>query len=378
MKLTGVSWYGFGIPFRRQYITSDTSATVRYGILIFIHDARAHAGVGEASPVGAGSLREVQGLATLLESLAPQLIRRDLDVAETMSSLATWSVPPAIRLGVETALLDIEGKAKGRTVADLLGGRTIPLRVNALIAEETPRDAAARAKEAVTLGFTTVKLKVAHGTPAQDEALVSEVRQAIGPGVKLRVDANGGWSSSQAIEAIRRLAGYDLEYVEQPVPGEDIAGLAEVRRNVPVPIAADEALHSINALRHLLAADAADLLVVKAGRIGGIHSTIEVVRLADQGDKPVVVTSSLESDVGIAASAHLAATLPSHLFAHGLSTGLLIESGLVSPPFAPAHGTLPALTRPGLGVDVDMEEVAKYSIGITGSVGSRPASFQER
>ncbi|MBI2866449.1 MAG: o-succinylbenzoate synthase [Chloroflexi bacterium] len=376
MKLKGVSWRGFGVPFCRQYVTSTTSAPVRYGLLLFVHEASGRVGVGEASPVGPGSLREIEMTAGLLEGVAPRLIQADFDVPEGLASLADLGVPPALRFGLEAALLDLEGKVQGRTVADLLGGCSIPLPVNALIAEETPQGAAARAKEAVTLGFTTLKLKIAHGTPAQDEALISEVRRVVGPSVKLRVDANEGWSPSQAIEAIRRLAAYDLEYVEQPVAAGDVAGLAKVRRAVPVPIAADEALHSIDCLRHVLAADV-DLLVIKAGLAGGIHNTLEMIRMADQSGKPVVITSALESGVGIAASAHLAATLPSHPFAHGLSTGLLLESCLVSPPLLPACGMLPALTGPGLGVDVDMEDVAKYSIDITGSVGSLPAYFHK-
>ena len=370
MKVVWVAWRGFALPFRRPYLTANTQATVRYGLLTFLRAESGLVGVGEASPAGVGSRGEIESTAALLESLAPQMLQADLSASGGPSVLPARDIPSSLWFGLETALLDMEGKAHGCPVAELLGGAPCPLPVNALVAAEAPGETVPQVKEAVAQGFTSIKLKVAQGTLAQDEALVLAVRQAIGPEVKLRVDANQGWSVSQAIEAIHRLASYDIEYIEQPVPADDLSGLAEVRRAVSVPVAADETLDSVDGLHRLMAAEAADLFVVKAARLGGLYQALEIMRLATESGKPVIVTSSLESGVGIAASAHLASTLSSHSSAHGLATGLLLEEDLLSTPLVPRRGTLSTPPGPGLGVAVDKEILERYSIGIMGCAGS--------
>ena len=370
MKIIGAAWHGFGVPFRAPYLTSGAEAQVRYGLLLFLLSDNGLMGIGEASPVGAGSKKEIEETASLIDCFAPQVLQIDLDNSESLQRLWVLPLPTFVRFGIETALLDLKGKASGCSAVELLGGKPLPLPVNALITTELPQEAAAKAREAVALGFTSLKLKVALGSIEQDEALVSSVRQAVGPKVKLRIDPNQEWSVSQAIDSIHRLAPYGLEYVEQPVLAEDIAGLNAVRMASSVLIAADEALGSIDDLERLVEEGAVDLFIVKAGRLGGVEAAKEVMRLAEKAGKPVVVTSSLESGVGLAASVHLAATLPSHSFAHGLATGLLLENDLLTSPLLPSNGMISVPKGNGLGVDLDMRAVDKYSIGIKGWVGS--------
>jgi o-succinylbenzoate synthase len=372
MNVTGVSWQGFAVPFKRPYVTAGTRATHRYGLLLFLRTDTGFVGVGEASPVGVGSREELEAVAAQIEGLAPRLLEMDLGRRETMEFPLGAEMSPVIRFGLETAFLDLMGKEYKRSVAELLGGSSQPVPVNALIAAETPQEAQAKAADAVAGGFSSLKLKVARESLEGDEALVSTVRRAVGPGVRLRIDPNAGWSVSQAVEAVRRLARYDLEYVEQPVPANDLAGLKDVRSAVSVPIAADEALDSIDDLKRLLAMDAADVVIIKVGRLGGLHRAKEMIRLAEGIKKAVVVTSSLESGVGIVASAQLASTLAMHPFAHGLGTGLLLEHDLVSVPLSISQGMLSVPTGPGLGVEVDREALDRYKIGIIGSVGFWP------
>ena len=369
MKLTSVAWHGFAVPFRQPYIASNTRATVKYGLLLFLHSDTGLVGVGEASPVGVGTRSEVEEIARSIRALASELLGKDPSKPLEWHRLPAAEIPSVVRFGIETALLDLQGKARQCPVATLLGGTAHPVPVNCLISAETPEKAVSEAKEGLGLGFTSFKLKVGLGTIGQDEALVASVREMVGPIARLRIDPNQGWSVSQAIEAIRRLSPYDLEYVEQPVSAKDILGLAKVRRAVSVPIAADESLGSTDDIRKLLAADCADLFIVKAGRLGSLENAKVVMRLAASAEKPVVVTSSLESSVGIAASAHLASLLTFHPFAHGLATGLLLENDLLSTPLLPSNGVLTIPQGPGLDVAVDVEALDRYSIDITGVIG---------
>ncbi|MBI4338365.1 MAG: mandelate racemase/muconate lactonizing enzyme family protein [Chloroflexi bacterium] len=372
MRVAGVAWRGFALPFLSPYVTSEGGATLKYGLLLWLASDDGLAGLGEASPIGPGSRGEVERTALALSELAPTLVGTAVENLAEERALGKWDMPAILRFGLETALLDLLGHARGLSLAHLLGGSPVALPVNAIIASESPRRAASEAARAVAQGFTSLKLKVAQGTLAQDVALVSAVRRAVGPSARLRVDANQGWSVLQAVEALRRLERYDLEYVEQPVAAADLAGMAEVRRSARVPVAADEALASPGDVERILKAEAADIFVVKAARLGGLWSAREVMRRIAEAGKAIVVTSSLESGVGLATSAHLASLLAAHPFAHGLATGNLFPSILLADPFLPRDSALAAPLGHGLGVRVDREQLERYATGIRGGAGVQP------
>ncbi|MBI4267122.1 MAG: mandelate racemase/muconate lactonizing enzyme family protein [Chloroflexi bacterium] len=368
MKLTGLAWRGYALPFRREYVTSWNRATVRRGILVFLETDGCLGGVGEASPAGTPGTDEIRRIATITERLAPGLLGKDISELEAAAS--GWDIPASLRFGLETALLDIRGRASRRPLTARLGGRPRPLAVNSLVAAESPEQASIEAREAVERGFTSLKLKVGRGSPERDEALVLAVRRVVGPRVKLRLDANQAWDRQGAIESIRRLERYDIEYIEQPVPAADTAGLAAVRSAVAMPVAADESLGSMSDLQELLRADAADTFIIKAARLGGLTAALDISKAAIAAGSSVVVTTSLESGVGIAAGAHLAAALPVQPYAHGLATGALFSEDLVSPPWLPSNGMLTVPGTPGLGVRVEPPLLEKYGTGIMGSAGS--------
>ena len=368
MKLERVSWQGFSIPFRKPYVTSQGVFDTRYGLLLFLHGDDGSVGIGEASPVGAGSREEVESIGASLEEMAPQLLATE----PGFPSLTERHATPVLRFGIETALLDLRGKALVRNASDLLNGAAKSLPVNALIAAEKPKEAAAEAKDAAGAGFATIKLKVGLESATQDEALVSAVRQSVGTEIKVRLDANRKWSLPEAVAALRNLEQYDIEYVEDPLRGNDPAALAELRRSVAIPLAVDEALGVADKTQRLAAVDSADILVIKAGRLGGLNESLELMRLAEDKGKGLVVTSSLESGVGLAASVHLAATLAAHPFAHGLATGPLLQSDLLSAASLPWRGSVMTPAGPGLGVSVDGSLLERYGIDVAGSITGKP------
>jgi o-succinylbenzoate synthase len=195
--------------------------------------------------------------------------------------------------------------------------------------------------------FPAVKVKV--GSPG-DVELVSEVRDAIGPQVALRVDANGAWDVDTAIDTIRRLARYELEFVEQPVASLD--DLARVRRAVDVPVAADECIRSLADARRLRALDAADAIVLKQQPLGGVRAALII---AAEAQVPAIVSSMMETSIGLAAGLALAAALPELRYACGLATLSEIEGDVARDPLVPEHGVLRLRT-----VTPDAELLARY------------------
>jgi len=189
-------------------------------------------------------------------------------------------------------------------------------------------------------GCQTAKVKV--GEPGQAEAddlaRVEAVRDALGPSGRLRIDVNGGWDVDTAVRMIRLLDRFDLEYVEQPCA--TVEELAQVRRVVDVPVAADESIRRAEDPLRVARLEAADIAVLKVQPLGGVRACL---RIAEQVGLPVVVSSALETSVGIAAGLALAAALPDLPYACGLATLQLLDGDVTSAPLRVVDGVLPVL-----------------------------------
>jgi O-succinylbenzoate synthase len=189
-------------------------------------------------------------------------------------------------------------------------------------------------------GCRTAKVKVAEPgqTTADDEARLEAVRDGLGPDGRVRVDANGAWTVDEAVTALRLLdrAAGGLEYAEQPC--RTVEELAEVRRRVGVPVAADESIRRAEDPYRVRDLEAADVAVLKVQPLGGVRACL---RIAEDIDMPVVVSSALETSVGIAAGVALAAALPRLDHACGLATVQLLTADVVAAPLLPVDGHLP-------------------------------------
>ena len=221
---------------------------------------------------------------------------------------------------------------------------TIP--VNALVGDtfDPERDGPALA------GYSCVKVKVGD---THDVDRVARVRDAVGPGVRIRVDANGRWDVETARKCLAALARLDVELAEQPVA--TLEDLAFVRRSSPIPIAADECIRSVADVDRMRALEAADALVLKVQACGGVAVGLD---WAERAAVPVIVTSMLETSVGLATGAALAAALPAMPFACGLGTAPLLAADVTGAPLVPVDGAIPV--RP---VTVDPDRLATLAVG---------------
>lgn len=191
-------------------------------------------------------------------------------------------------------------------------------------------------------GCTTAKVKVAERGQvlADDVARVAAVREVMGRGARVRVDANGAWSVDDAVDALRRLSAHGLEYAEQPCATvEELRDLriALARRGIDVPIAADESIRKAEDPLRVRDLEAADVVVVKVAPLGGVRAALRVV---EECGLPAVVSSALDSSVGIASGVALAAALPSLDHACGLGTVALLEGDVTRQPLVPERGAL--------------------------------------
>jgi o-succinylbenzoate synthase len=218
-----------------------------------------------------------------------------------------------------------------------------PVRASVPVNVTVPAVGPDRAHQIATAsGCRTAKVKVAEPgqTEADDDARVEAVRDALGPGGAIRVDANTAWDVDTAVRRITALDRWGLEYVEQPCA--TVEELAAVRRRVDVRIAADEVVRRAVDPRRVPLREAADVVVLKVQPLGGVRAALEV---AAAHGLPCVVSSALESSVGIAAGVALAAALPELPFACGLATVALFTADVTSEPLLPLDGAL-SVVRP--------------------------------
>ena len=246
--------------------------------------------------------------------------------------------------------------------------------VNVTVPAVDPATAHRLAREG---GCRTAKVKVAEPGQSLDDdiARVEAVRDALGRGGRVRVDANGGWdvdTAEVAIRALDRAAG-ELEYVEQPCA--TVEELSSVRRRVDVPIAADESIRRAEDPYRVRALAAADIAVLKVQPLGGVRACLEI---AEDIGLPVVVSSALETSIGIAAGVALAAALPELPYACGLATVQLLADDVTAVPLVPVEGALP-VARPevdparlaALTPSADRVRYWRSRLAAVRSVGSR-------
>jgi o-succinylbenzoate synthase len=246
--------------------------------------------------------------------------------------------------------------------------------VNATVPVVSPEAAHALV---VASGCATAKVKVADpgSVPADDLARVEAVRDALGPSGHLRVDANAAWSVDQAVAAIAELdrAAAGLEYVEQPCAS--VEDLAAVRRRVSVPIAADESIRRAADPYRVRDLQAADIAVLKVQPLGGVRACL---RIAEDIGMPVVVSSALETSLGLAAGVALAAALPRLDHACGLATRSLLTADVAAPELVPVDGmlavALPRVVPAWLGaVEASPDRVAWWEARLAAVLAVRQA-----
>ena len=314
-------------PLREPFVTAGGVVSARELAVLCVEDPDGTAGYGEAAP-----LEGYDGVS--LDAVIDELR------AEGGAAL------PQARAAEELARLDLEARREGRPLGEPGADAIV---VNRTLAGGPPDEVATRAREAVREGYSCVKLKV--GLP-DDLERVAAVREAIGPWPALRVDANGAWSLEEAREAIKALATYDLQLVEQPC--RTLEELALLRAEVGVPLAADESITGPDDVRVAAELRACDAVNVKLASVGGFGVAREAVRAARYSGLEPYLSSTLDGPWGIAAALQLAASERLSL-ACGLATLDLFDARLARALPSPRMGLLAVPEGPGLGVEPDDE-----------------------
>ncbi len=369
MKIVDIQWRNYRLPYLSGFSTAHGVMTAREGIIVQVTTRQGITGIGEIAPLpafGGGSLADA---ATLLPALIARLhhksLHEALDLLLTEGKVGTKAAPALC--GLEIALLDVLGKAEGCGVCTLLSPAgsapraTVP--VNAVVGARATKAAVAIVRDARKSGFGCVKLKVGWGVSVREEVeRVAAVRAAIGPAMHLRLDANEAWNLEEAIAVLSQCVPYDIQYVEQPLKAQDLAGMRALRQAIPIPVAADEALRSLESAHRVLDNEAADILVIKPQLAGGLRVGQQIIQAATERGVRSVITSTNEAGIGLAAALHLAAASPAVTLECGLATLHLLVDDLLIADLPVHNGFLTVPTGPGLGVALDWEALDSYGL----------------
>jgi muconate cycloisomerase len=390
MKITRIETISVRVPIKPELAIRSGrggSHVVSPFLLVKVHTDAGFIGLGEASCTPRWSGEDQVSAAHFIDGyFAPLLVGEVVD--DVARLYAKFSPVVAgnyfTKAAVEMALWDLVGKAQGKPVwkilthgnvqsagtshSSLLAPRSSPLSVPIKwsVSGVEPAKAAEIAKWAIGQGFTKMKVKVGI-EPEGDVARARAVREVVGASVKLGVDANGGWPTPKvAVETIQRLCDEcDIYFAEQPVPAGDHEAMAEVRRNVPVPIIADESVYTLADAKMLARAGAADVFSIYIGKAGGIGPAREIAGFAASAGIRSTIGSNLELGVGSAAMIHVALSTPginAETFPCDIIGPLFYEDDILAEPLAIASGTARIHDRPGLGVELDDAKVEKYRV----------------
>jgi o-succinylbenzoate synthase len=368
MRVTEVEVIPYALPFEHPYATARGTLEQREMLLVRLVTDEDLVGLGEAVPLalrGGDRLGQIErallksarrlGRAELSDFAGPEPLAAAVDTF--IHASAGRKLPPPAKAALEMGLFDLAGKASGRPVWSLLGAQAgEPVRCNATLVTGPPADVAADAERWAERGFETFKLKLGAG---DDVAQVRAVREAVGPTGRIRIDANGAWSVSEAIGVLRMIEPLEIELAEQPVGG--LAEMAEVAAATSIPIAADESVTRGKDARQAAAAGACAIAAVKLAKVGGMGEANGISEIL-----PIYLSSALDGPVGIAAAAHAAQALPfegaAAGLAHGLATQLLFSETIAARECVLSGDRLGLPDGPGLGVEIDAKALERCRI----------------
>jgi L-alanine-DL-glutamate epimerase-like enolase superfamily enzyme len=267
------------------------------------------------------------------------------------------------KAAVDMALYDIVGKALGVPVYTMLGGlyrdkATVGLELGFTKADEIPN----KANKLLEMGAKAIKIHVGKN-PKEDVLAIRELHDAVGSNVAIRADANGGYTTSQAIQVMRKIQDCDLEYFEQPVSRWNAAGLKTVKQSVSIPIAVDEAVWTPRDAMNICKNEAADVINIKITRVGGLNNARKIAAISSASFLRSHVGCEFEFGVGTAAKCHLCVSLEN---ADCAATGefseiTMLRDNIVKDCVKIKNGLLEPLNKPGLGVDLDEKKMRLYA-----------------
>jgi L-alanine-DL-glutamate epimerase-like enolase superfamily enzyme len=366
VNITKIEPLAVRLPMIKAVMMAGEEVRAADNILVRIEADDGLVGWGEAASAPTMTGETIESMVAAVHYLTPALSgRAAVDIAGASAAMdGRMYANHGAKAAIEIALHDLVGRATGRPVHALLGDkRRTRVTVLGVIGGGDVAGGLDDAAKKKADGFAAFKIKVGVDKPAKDAARTREICRILGAGLLISADANQGFDTQGAIEFVQAVGDAGLDFFEQPVPSDDLAGMAAVASSSGVAIGADEGIHSLDDIVRHHERKAASGVSLKAIKLGGLRAVVEAGRLCDRlGMRVNVACKTGESSIACAAALHIASVIPDVAWGVTLTNGGLAVD-VTSQPIRSDHGRADVLDRPGLGVEVDEARVRRHRFG---------------
>jgi len=364
MKIKRIEPIAVSIPMKKPVVMAGVEIRQADNMVVRIEADNGVVGWGEAASAPTMTGETVESMVTAVHYLTPTLEGRPAeDIAGALAAMAArMYANNAAKAAIEIALHDLVGRATNRPAHALIGGKQRSrMTVLGVIGTGALDSDLREAEKKKAEGYAAFKIKVGIDKPLVDAERTRRLCALLGRGALISSDANQGWSTDEAVQYARAVADAGLDFFEQPVPADDLAGMAAVAAAAGmIATGADEGIHTLEDIRRHHEHKAARGVSLKTIKLGGMRAVMEAGRLCDRlGLNVNVSTKTGESSIACAAAMHIAAALPQ--IAWGLTlTNEGLADDVTTRPIRIERGHVEVSDRPGLGIDVDEERLRRH------------------
>lgn len=311
MKIKKITLGEINIPLVTPFKTALRTVESVNDIVVRIETDDGAVGFGEAPPT-AVITGDTKGsiMTAIRDFIAPSLMGMDIENLDGIMKKLHGSIlkNTSAKAAVDMAIYDLYAKNLSKPLYQVLGGYSHEIETDLTISVNDIPEMVKDSQKAVKEGFRILKIKVGK-EGIRDVERIKAIREAVGKDIKIRVDANQGWTAKEAVKIIQMMedAGLEIDLVEQPVKAHDLQGMKFITSHVYTPILADESVFSAEDAIHILEERAADLINIKLIKTGGIYEALKICNIAEIYGVECMIGCMLESKIAVSAAAHLAA-----------------------------------------------------------------------
>jgi L-alanine-DL-glutamate epimerase-like enolase superfamily enzyme len=365
-KISKVEVFGVAMPLVGTFTSGGLAKSATKGVVVRVTDSDGAYGISSIDPASkAASPNTAPELtAVMRDKIGPELIGEDAVNINRIVAMATALAPqqPSAVAGIEMACIELICRRQGIAMYDYVGGAVHDrILFNGWVGELPAEEAAAEARQFVDSGFESMKIKVGSGVE-KDAERVQAVRAEVGSGIQLRMDANMQYDVKGALELCAEVKSCNMQFFEQPIPKEDLEGLAKVRREGGLAIMADEAISDHASLIRVIKADCADYVKFGIRQAGGMLSSARMAATAEAAGLPVVMGHGFGLDLSTMAEIMLGASSKNFLPGLECVGPLKVVDTVATTRLDITKGSIPLPSGPGLGIELDESKLQQYDL----------------
>ena len=344
MKITNIYTKILKAPLKNPFITSLRRVDMLEDLVVIIECDDGSVGYGEGAPTPQITGETMGSMVACIEFIKPHIIGKEVEefeiILKNIHSLIVKN--STAKSALEIALYDLQAKASKLPLYKMLGGTQTKFNTDITISMGEIDKMIADCHNAVALGYDTLKIKIGDN-PQKDVKRVSAIHKALDKNIKLRLDANQGWTAKESVELLLALEKQDIiaEFIEQPVAADDIEGLKYIKQRVQTPLLADESIFSVKDARKLLEMQAIDFVNIKLAKTAGISQALELAELSKAFGVKCMIGCMLEGPISVAAGVHVASAKAdiitmldldavSLLASHPVTTSIQFEESMIT------------------------------------------------